>query len=157
MRLVVSAVASLLVLAAHAQTQFVEPDTAAWSPAERALLDFEKTRSAAIARHDLDALRRMYAAEFRGVTATGYPVDRERLMEVFQRDDPSTVFTIDEITVRVLGQADTAVFTGRLTTKKRDGGEVLGQYRFLHVYVWREGRWQILYGQGTRLAPMPPA
>jgi hypothetical protein len=95
----------------------------------------------------------MYADEFRGVTATGYPVDRERLMEVFKRDDPSTVFTIDEIAVRILGQArDTAVFTGRLTTKKRDGGEVLGQSRFIHVYVLRDGRWQILYGQGTRLS-----
>jgi hypothetical protein len=153
MRSIVSMLACLFALAAQAQTQFVDPDTAAWSPAERALLDLEKTRSAAIARHDLDALRRMYADEFRGVTATGYPVDRERLMEVFKRDDPSNVFTIDEIAVRVLGQArDTAVFSGRLTTKKRDGGEVLGQSRFIHVYVLRDGRWQILYGQGTRLS-----
>lgn len=153
MRFIISLAASLLALAAQAQTQFIDPDTSAWTDPERALLQFEKTRSAAIARHDLDTLRRMYADEFRGVTATGYPVDRERLMEVFKRDDPSTVFTIDEIAVRILGQArDTAVFSGRLTTKKRDGGEVLGQSRFIHVYVWRDSRWQILYGQGTRLS-----
>jgi hypothetical protein len=153
MRFIVSIAASLLALSAYAQTDFVDPDTSAWTEPERALLQLEKTRSAAIARHDLDALRRMYADEFRGVTATGYPVDRERLMEVFKRDDPSTVFTIDEIAVRILGQArDTAVFTGRLTTKKRDGGEVLSQSRFIHVYVLRDGRWQMLYGQGTRLS-----
>lgn len=153
MRFIVLFMISLLALTAQAQTDFINPDTSTWTTPERALLEFEKTRSAAIARHDLDLLRRMYADEFRGLTATGYLVDRERLMEVFKRDDPSTVFTIDEIAVRIVGQAsDTAMFTGRLTTKKRDGGEVLGQSRFVHLYVWREGRWQILYGQGTRLS-----
>jgi hypothetical protein len=153
MRFAIWLAACVLSVAAQAQTEFVDPDTSSWTDTERALLQFEKARSAAIARRDIALLRGMYADEFRGLTAIGYPVDRERLLEVFKRDDPSTAFTIDEIAVRVLGQArDTAVWTARLTTRKRTGGEVLGQSRFMHVYVWRDGRWQILYGQGTRLS-----
>ncbi|HEX6707212.1 MAG TPA: nuclear transport factor 2 family protein [Albitalea sp.] len=137
-----------------AQTDFILPDTSGWDDTERALLRFEQARSAAISRHDTAALRQMYATEFRGVTALGFAVDRERLLDVFGREDPSTVFTIDELAVRVLGTGhDTAVLTGRLTTKKRSG-EMVGQSRFLHACVLRDGRWQILFGQGTRV-PQP--
>lgn len=134
-----------------AQTSFVLPDTLPLGTAERALLRFEQARSDAIFRHDTTLLRRMYADEFRGVTATGFPVDRERLLGVFTRDDPTTVFTIDELRVGVLGAAkDVAFLTGRLTTKRRTG-ETVGASRFLHVYTWRDGRWQILVAEGTAL------
>ena len=138
--------------AARAQTTFTLPDTTALGPAERALLRFEQERSAAIARHDTTVLRRMYADEFRGITARGGPVDRERLLWVFTRADPSTIFTIDELAVQTLGSAgDAAVLTGRLTTIRRDTGEVLAASRFIHVYAWRDGRWQIVAAQGTAI------
>jgi len=135
------------------QTSFVLPDTVPMGEAERGLLRFEQARSAAIGRHDTTALRLMYATEFRGVTATGLVVDRDRLLGVFTRDDPTAVFVIDELTVRVLGSGrDTAMLTARLTTRRR-GGEFVLASRFIHVYVWREDRWQILGAQGTALPP----
>jgi ketosteroid isomerase-like protein len=140
---------------AGTRTSFVVPDTSGWSPLQRALLAFEQVRSAAIARHDTATLRTMYADEFRGVAANGLEVDRERLLGVFLLDDPASVFTIDEIAVRSLDRAGTtAVWTARLTTNGR-GGEIVAQSRFVHVYVRRDGRWQILVGQGTAL-PVPP-
>ncbi|HEU0054424.1 MAG TPA: nuclear transport factor 2 family protein [Longimicrobium sp.] len=137
---------------AAAQTDFVLPDTTALGAEERALLRFEQARSAAIARHDTTVLRRMYADEFRGITALGIPVDRERLLGVFTRDDPSTVFTIDELAVRTLGRGGAAVLTGRLTTRRRATGETVARSRFTHVYEWRDGRWRIVAAQGTALA-----
>ena len=149
------AVAVLLsAAAARAQTTFVLPDTSAPGEAERAILRLEQARSAAIAAHDTATLRRIYAEEFRGVTGIGYPVDFARLLDVFSRDDPSTVFTIDEIAVRTLAE-DVAMLTARLTTRRRDNGEVLAQSRFLHVYVLRDGRWQIVAAQGTAVRPPP--
>jgi len=133
---------------AVAQTTFVLPDTTPLGPVERALLQFEQGRSAAIARHDTVALRRMYADEFRGITAAGVPVDRERLLGVFARDDPTTAFAIDELAVRALG-GEAAMLSGRLVARRRGTGETVGQSRFLHVYTWRDGRWQILAAQGT--------
>jgi hypothetical protein len=156
MRLPIFVVATVLLAitpaGAHAQTTFTFPDTTSLGAAERALLRFEQERSAAIARHDITVLRRMYADEFRGITAAGIPVDRERLLWVFTRDDPSTIFTIDELAVQTLGSAgDTAVLTGRLTTIRRETGEVLVASRFIHVYALRDGRWQIVAAQGTAI------
>jgi hypothetical protein len=134
----------------ESQTSFVLPDTTVMGARERGLIRFEQERSAAIARHDTTVLRRMYAEEFRGVTATGFAVDRERLLGVFTRDDPTTVFTIDEMAARTIGsRPEAAILTGRLTTKRRATGEIVAVSRFIHVYVWRDGRWQILAGQGT--------
>ena len=133
----------------RAQTTFTLPDTTPMGATEREILRQEQARSAAIARHDTAWLRRIYADEFRGVTAGGLTVDREALLGVFTRDDPTTVFTIDEIALRFLGTShDAALYTARLTTKRRTG-EIVAQSRFIHVYVWRDGRWQILAAQGS--------
>ena len=133
-----------------AQTTFSLPDTSRLNPVERELLRFEQNRSAAIARHDTSSLRGMYAPEFTGVTATGFEVTVERLLGVFAQDDPNTVFTIDEIRVKQLSAVDAAIFTGRLTTRRRSG-ELVAQSRFLHVYERRGGRWIIVAAQGTLL------
>lgn len=144
-----AALACALPCALAAQTTFTLPDTTPLNAAERDILRQEQARSAAIARHDTAWLRRVYADEFRGVTAGGFAVDREALLGVFTRDDPSTVFTIDEIALRLLGTSrDAALYTARLTTKRRTG-EVVAQSRFIHVYVWRDNRWQILAAQGS--------
>jgi hypothetical protein len=147
----ISAVIPLLhAQALVAQTTFTLPDTLRLSPVERELLRFEQDRSAAIARHDTAQLRRMYAPEFTGVTATGFEVTVERLLGVFAQDDPTTVFAIDEIRVRQLSAVDAAVLSGRLTTRRRTG-ELVAQSRFLHVYERRGGRWIIVAAQGTLL------
>lgn len=148
-RLILSLVLAAASRSAAAQTAFTLPDTLQLRSAERALLRFEQLRSAAIARHDTVVLRRMYADEFRGVTAAGFPVDRERLLGVFALDDPGTAFAIDQIAVRTLGPGnDSAMLTARLTARMRSG-ELVYESRFLHVYVWRDARWQILAAQGT--------
>jgi hypothetical protein len=132
---------------AAAQTKFTLPDTARLSAESRAILTFEQRRSALIAAHDTAELRRMYAADLRGTTANGSPVDLERLLVVFTRDDPTTAFAIDEIGVNSFGSAG-AVFTARLTARTPTGN-LLYQTRFTHTYVWRDGRWQILTVQAT--------
>ena len=138
---------------ATAQTTFVLPDTAPLGTAARAILRLEQTRSTAINAHDTLALRRIYADDFRGVTATGVPVDRARLLRVFTGDESPYVFTIDEVRVLPLGTGgDAAVYTARLVTKRRTG-EVVTESRFVHAYEWRAGRWQIVAAQGTTIAP----
>src|SRR5688572_32922199 len=65
------------------------------------LIAIEKKRSEAIAAHDSAYLTRLYADDFRGVTATGYEVNKERLMSVFQRDDPTVKFELSQLQARV--------------------------------------------------------
>ncbi|HYE66649.1 MAG TPA: nuclear transport factor 2 family protein [Pyrinomonadaceae bacterium] len=49
----------------------------------------------------------------------------------------------ENVRVRVYG--NTAVLTGRDTTKwQYKGREFTGQYRIIHVYAERQGRWQLV-------------
>lgn len=114
--------------------------------AAQELLIIEQKRSAAIVKHDMDFLNKLYADDFRGVTASGYEVDKARLMEVFKLDDPNTKFTIDEMRARVF--ENTAVITGRLTGKTA-AGALLSRSKFIHVYTRQNGQWRIIAGQGT--------
>lgn len=57
-----------------------------------------------------------------------------------------------DVAVRVYGQ--TAVVTGRSTMHVRTGGQPQTfQIRFLEVDVLRDGRWQMIAWQATRLPP----
>jgi acetyl esterase/lipase len=112
----------------------------------RDLLIIEQKRGAAIVKHDMEFLHKLYADDFRGITATGYEVDKTRLMEVFKLDDPNTKFIIDEMQARVF--ENTAIITGRLTGRTA-AGEIISRSKFIHVYLRRGGQWRIIAGQGT--------
>ena len=62
-------------------------------------------------------------------------------------------FELDELAVRVY--SDTAVATGRSTPKgtTAKGEPITGQFRFLRVWVKRQGRWQAVAFEGTRIDP----
>jgi hypothetical protein len=128
------------------QTTITLPDTAAYSAEQRRLLALEVERSAAIARHDTAWLGTLYAPDFQGVVANGARVDRAALFAVFSRDNPDSRFFIDELALREFGEAMTV--TGRLRTTTL-AGEVLGESRYLHVYVRRGGRWWMVAAEGT--------
>lgn len=147
------AVLANLSTALQAQTSFPPPDSTGWSTAQHDLFRFEQARSAAINAHDTVTLRRMYADEFQGVTATGYQVDRARLLGVFGSERSGGKFIIDRFRVRVLGRSgESAVSTARLITLGPDGQPV-DRSRFIHVYELRDGRWQIVMAQGTPVGP----
>ena len=75
-------------------------------------------------------------------------MDKERLMSVFQSVDPRVAYTNDDIRVQVIGQV--ALVSGLVTG--RAGGEVVSSFRDLHVYIQREGRWQLSTGQSTNVS-----
>lgn len=142
----------------HAADQVTEgrtlisiPDTTAYSPDERGILALERGRSAAIARQDTAWLSTLYASDFRGVAGNGIRIERQDLFRIFGRDDPVSRFLIDELAVRSYGGV--ATVTGRLQTLAATG-EVTAESRYLHVYVKREGRWQLVQAQST-VVPRP--
>jgi ketosteroid isomerase-like protein len=63
---------------------------------------------------------------------------------------------VDDLAIRVYG--DTAVVTGRTTPRgwNAKGEPITGQYRFLRVWVRRQGQWQAVAFQGTRIAQPCP-
>ena len=139
--------------APHASDQVTEgrtlisiPDTTAYSADERAILALERGRSGAIARRDTTWLAGLYAPDFRGVAGNGVRIERADIFRIFGKDDPVSRFLIDELAIHSYGA--TVTVTGRLRTLAATG-EVTAESRYLHVYVTREGRWQLVAAQAT--------
>jgi hypothetical protein len=115
---------------------------------DQVLLDIEKQRSAAIASHNENYLDELYDNQFRGVAATGAVVTKQQLLEVFKLNNPEVVFSTDEMKAAVYGE--TGIVTGKLISKSKEG-TVLGQSRFIHIYVRKEGNWKLIAGQATQV------
>jgi ketosteroid isomerase-like protein len=120
--------------------------------AEEEVLAVERSRGEAIRTHDRAALARIYADDFSGVTTAGKKVDKETVLQVLANVDPRLTFTTDDLTARLFG--DTAVVSGRVTGRGNlDGREISNAFWFLHVYAHRAGRWELVAGESTNIAP----
>jgi ketosteroid isomerase-like protein len=100
-------------------------------------------RDQAVGRGDTAAIDRIYADDYVATSASGLVRTKAQVIEDFKTGALKIEsITSDEINVRVHG--DTAIVTGRMTTKGLDRGrDVSGQNRFTQVYLRRNGRWQI--------------
>jgi len=81
----------------------------------------------------------------------------EAIAEIKAPADASYSLTSDDVQVRVYG--DTAIVTGRVTEKGTFNGRSLNsQSRYTDIWVRRNGRWQVVGAQSTRLPQeRPPA
>jgi len=59
---------------------------------------------------------------------------------------------IDDVKVRLVGDT-VAIVTGRTTVTLKDGSTIV--LRFTDVFQRRDGRWQAVVSQGTRIARQP--
>ena len=81
----------------------------------------------------------------------GVQTTAERLAEVKSGNRKLDALDIRDIRVRVFG--DTAVVTSRATLEgRRNGQEISGEFRGIDVYVRRNGQWQVVAAQATRVA-----
>src|SRR6202521_1903031 len=80
----------------------------------------------------------------------------EAIAEIKAPADASYSLTSDDVQVRVYG--DTAIVTGRVPEKGAFNGRSLNsQSRYTDVWVRRNGRWQVVAAQSTRLPQERPA
>jgi ketosteroid isomerase-like protein len=130
--------------------------------AEREVRELEAQLSRAVVRGDRSLYERVLAADFTHTSHSGKFKTRAEWMaedKVENRQGKPQAgkttyeaFDVDDLAVRIYGE--TAVVTGRSTPKGRNakGEPMRGQYRFLRVWVQRDGRWQAVAFQGTRIA-----
>ena len=79
----------------------------------------------------------------------------EAMAEIKAPADSSYSLTSDDVQVRVFG--DTAIATGRVTEKGTFNGQnVNSQSRYTDVWVKRNGRWQVVAAQNTRIPQERP-
>jgi len=76
--------------------------------------------------------------------------DLEGLKQPANPDVKLVAYDVDEMNVLLYDK--TAVVTGRVTTKRMvKGAEAVSKSRFTDVFVWRQGRWQLVAGHSSRI------
>ncbi len=120
---------------------------------EREIRALEAAMDEAIVKADLEAFDRLLADDFTHTNQSGkFRTKAQWLANHKPGKSSYDAFPVDDLAVRVYG--DTAVVTGRSTPKGRDskGRPIAGQFLFLRVWAKRDGRWQAVVFQGTRIA-----
>jgi ketosteroid isomerase-like protein len=118
---------------------------------EQAVLQMEEALRVAVTKGDMKAYGRIVGDDY--VFTNQDAVVRTKAQVMSAYDSGSLKYEsikFDEIKVHAYG--DTAVLTGRSTqTGKDNGKDIAGQFRYTRVYVKRQGTWQIVATQSTRI------
>ena len=102
---------------------------------------------------DTAALDRLWADDHIFTNPLGVVQTKaQRLAEIQSGGRKLELFSITDVHVRVY-YGNTAVVTSRAMLKgQRQGQDISGQYRGIDVYVKKQGRWQVVAAQATRIA-----
>jgi ketosteroid isomerase-like protein len=118
---------------------------------EQAVMQMEEELRVAISKGDTKAYARIVGDDY--VFTNQDAVIRTKAQMVSAYDSGSIKYEsvkFDEI--KVHAYRDTAVVTGRNTAKGQDNGkDISGQFRYTRVYVKRQGKWQLVATQSTRI------
>ena len=118
---------------------------------ERQLLAIENEIGRANSTCDYAYFRKVEADEFIFTDAQGNVITKTEDLagekDCKPHDDQHVV---DE--ARLLLEGNVAVLSARSTlTGQRSGKDVRAQSRFTDVFVWRDGRWQLVAGHSSRI------
>ena len=111
----------------------------------------------AIVAKNRKAIADNMAEDFRMIDGQGNVENKQQFVDGIL-DAKLTIdpYTVEEFDVRLLG--DTALLSGRTRmTGKHDGQPFESNYRYIDIYVRRDGVWKIVSVQITRLPAKPPA
>ena len=111
----------------------------------------------AIVAKNRKAIADNMAEDFRMIDGQGNVENKQQFVDGIL-DAKLTIdpYTVEEFDVRLLG--DTALLSGRTRmTGKHDGQPFESNYRYIDIYVRRNGVWKIVSVQITRLPAKPPA
>jgi len=118
---------------------------------EASLLNAAQRLAEAERRGDVRTLEELIAADYRGYDPAGRPQDRAGVVQAYAEGGVRiTALGQSDLSARVIGEvglvAGVSVFQGRQGEEPFDL-----RLRFLDVYAWRDGRWQLIASQDTHL------
>jgi hypothetical protein len=121
---------------------------------EKAVIKVANEMSAALTKPDHDAAAKMLADSYYAVTPDGGTVGKTQfLADLKSGKFRLEVNKLDDMKVHA-ASTDLAIITYRSTDKGNfDGHDISGQYRWLDVLAKRNGTWQFIVSQGTKIEP----
>jgi ketosteroid isomerase-like protein len=140
--LVLAAVFSAVTLIGSARAEDVQEQ----------LKKLETDRSAAIVKGDVATLEKQTSDDYSLINMNGQVSDKSQMVNAFKTGQSKlTSDDLSDLKVRVYG--NTAVITGKADVKGTlAGNDATGQIMFTRVYVKKDGRWQSVAFQQTRVS-----
>jgi ketosteroid isomerase-like protein len=119
---------------------------------EQSLLQLEREWNQALLTRDFKTLERIMAEDWTGIDFRGMTITKaDSITELKTGDSNNQSVELGEMKVKVLG--NTAVVMGSDTEKsKYHGKDSSGQYAWMDVFVKRNGRWQAVASESTKIA-----
>ena len=119
---------------------------------EETLVRMEHDWSQADTKKDAAELNRILAEDWIGVDFEGTFLNKTQALEGIRSDATSLETTVlSDMKVRVYG--NTAIVTGTDTEKSEyHGRDSSGRYLWTDVFVMRDGKWQAVSSQSTKVA-----
>jgi ketosteroid isomerase-like protein len=119
--------------------------------AEKTVADLERAWVQAAVTNDLAAMDRIIADDWIGITYTGERITKADVLRDVGAGSASTPkIEIRTMTVRLYGT--TAIVNAETTeTSTWQGKDTSGHYVLVDVYALRNGRWQAVSSQATKL------
>jgi ketosteroid isomerase-like protein len=124
---------------------------------QRDLAQIEREIGRANLECDYKYFDQVEAEEFLFTDATGGLTTKKQDMAGEKSCHKSSgSYEVDDTRVLIYGA--TAVVTGRVTTSatNKEGQKVIRHSRFTDVFVWRDGRWQLVAGHSSRIPEPKP-
>jgi ketosteroid isomerase-like protein len=117
------------------------------------LIELERGWNAAVYRNDVEFIANILADEFIATYDDGSRGDKAKelaLTAAFNQQVESAVQ--DDFTVKIYGDTGVVWLTLHLVGI-RQGQKAEVTFRYTDVFVWRDGRWQCVSSQSTRVNP----
>jgi uncharacterized protein (TIGR02246 family) len=129
-----------------------ESSSASAASVERTLMQLERDWTQASLKKDVDTLNKIMADDWVNIDFQGKVVTKAQTIANLKSGLPATQAAgLGEMKVRVFG--DSAIVTGSDTGKSASKGkEVIEKYLWTDVFVRRNGRWQAVASQSTKVA-----
>jgi ketosteroid isomerase-like protein len=120
--------------------------------AEQQLLKADADRFKAMVDRDVAMLDRLVAVELSYIQATGRIEDKHAFLYGIKSGKTTYSSIIpSERQVHVMGTVATVIGVVAIRGAEADGGD--SEMRYTSVHVLRDGRWQMVAWQSTRIAP----
>lgn len=130
---------------------FAQPKPAAAQTGAAAVEKADKERSQAIVKGDLATIDKTTADTYLFTDTTGRVSTKKELLDAF-KSGALKVKSQDPSDIKVQVYGNTAVETGKVTDQTtRDGKDNSGTSRFTRVWVNRNGSWQTVAFQETKI------
>lgn len=123
------------------------------SPDAEHLRDVERRRLKSLVDRDMGVAALLHADDYQLVTPGGIPLSKQEYLMAIQSGDLDylTFEAVSDVTVRVLGDAGVVRYQASIEMTAR-GEPYEGVFWHTDFYERRDGRWQAVWSQATRIS-----